>query len=91
MSEIDLIKDKVTSMASLLYGLEAMTYFTSGLTDVQADEDIAVEAAMTRLFALNTSKQVAQLSKSILGKTWKGLMWLMFERINFWIANILTE
>ena len=54
-------------MASLLYALESTTYLTSGLADVQKTEDIAVEAAMTRLFALKVAREVFDLSFSIFG------------------------
>lgn len=50
LSEFELVEDKVGWMVNYLYGLESMTYMTTGLVD-SGVEDFAVESAMSKVAA----------------------------------------
>lgn len=50
LSSFPLIKQKLATMASLVYAMEATTYLTAGLLDSQ-ERDIMLEAAMLKVFA----------------------------------------
>ncbi|REK23982.1 MAG: hypothetical protein DWQ40_01700 [Actinobacteria bacterium] len=48
LAEFALVKEKIGWLASYTYGLEAMTYLTTGLVDAGV-EDIALESAMVKV------------------------------------------
>lgn len=50
LSQFELVEDKIGWMVSYLYGLESMTYLTTGLVDTGV-EDFAVESAMVKVAA----------------------------------------
>lgn len=50
LSEFELVEDKVGWMVNYLYGLESMTYMTTGLVD-SGVEDFGVESAMSKVAA----------------------------------------
>lgn len=50
LAEFELVEDKVGWIVSYLYGLESMTYLTTGLVDAGV-EDFAVESAMVKVAA----------------------------------------
>lgn len=50
LADFDLVKEKIGWLASYMYGLEAMTYLTTGLVD-DGVEDIALESAMIKVAA----------------------------------------
>lgn len=50
LADFDLVKEKIGWLASYIYGLEAMTYLTTGLVD-DGVEDIALESAMIKVAA----------------------------------------
>ncbi len=68
MWEVDLIKNKLTSMAVKLYALESAVYMTAGLADVQKTEDIGCEAAITKYFALKCTREIAHTCSTLLGE-----------------------
>jgi acyl-CoA dehydrogenase family protein 9 len=50
LAEFELVEDKIGWMVSYLYGLESMTYLTTGLVDAGI-KDFAVESAMSKVAA----------------------------------------
>lgn len=50
LSEFELVEDKIGWMVSYLYGLESMTYLTTGLVD-NGVKDFAVESAIVKVAA----------------------------------------
>ena len=56
----ELVNWRLARSAQLLYALEAVTYMTAGLADVQLKPDVEVESCMTRLFAIRASREILQ-------------------------------
>src|SRR5699024_6070306 len=50
LAEFELVEDKIGWMVSYLYGLESMSYLTTGLVD-SGVKDFAIESAMTKVAA----------------------------------------
>jgi len=62
--DFELVEDKIAWMNTQIYGLEAMSYLTTGLVD-RGDSDFSLESAMTKVvasdvgwYALNRAVQV---------------------------------
>lgn len=58
--ESDLVKKKLASMTGSIYALESMCYFTSGLMDLYENQDLDVEAAIVKVFALENMHKMAK-------------------------------
>ena len=67
LCEFDLVKLKLSRMATKIFALESMTYMTAGLADVQKEEDYGMEANMTKVYAVQAVRSVLDDAMSILG------------------------
>jgi len=56
LSEFDLVKYRICSIATKIYVLEAAAYMTAGLIDVQKNPNTFMEANITKLLATSTAK-----------------------------------
>jgi len=49
LSDFDLVKQRIANMSALVYAMDAMLYWTTGILD-RKDEDIMVETAICKVF-----------------------------------------
>ncbi|XP_022901596.2 complex I assembly factor ACAD9, mitochondrial [Onthophagus taurus] len=60
LTETEIIQTKIGKLITLLYGMESLTYLTSGLLDQYENQDCEIESTITKLFSIQ------QCSNSIL-------------------------
>jgi acyl-CoA dehydrogenase family member 9 len=66
LASFPLVKEKIASMCSLLYAMDAATYLTAGLIDSHV-EDIMLESAILKVFTSDALWQILYDSMQILG------------------------
>jgi acyl-CoA dehydrogenase family member 9 len=57
LKDLDIIKETIGSLAASCYGLEAMIYLTAGLKDIYENQDLDVECAMIKNYAIEALTQ----------------------------------
>lgn len=66
LASFPLVKQKIATMAALVYAMEATTYMTAGLVDAGV-EDFMLEAAMLKVFASDSLWQIVYETMQIFG------------------------
>lgn len=59
LMDSELVKCRLARATNLIYALESMCYLTSGLQDLYKDQDLDVEAAMCKVFAVENMNKIA--------------------------------
>lgn len=67
LRDMDNIKDKISSLLISTYALESMIYYTAGLVDEFDDQDLALEAAITKYYSLTSLMKAATCGMEFLG------------------------
>ncbi len=66
LASFGLVKEKLATMAGLVYAMDAATYLTAGLLD-RGDEDFMIETAMLKVFTSDSLWTILYESMQILG------------------------
>ncbi|XP_053678637.1 complex I assembly factor ACAD9, mitochondrial [Anopheles nili] len=65
--DIEIVRDQLARMASLIYAAESLIYMTSSLVDDFEDQDVELEAAITKVFSTGNLLSLAALPLQLLG------------------------
>lgn len=64
---MELLQQKISKVATNIYALESMVYLTAGLMDAFDDQDVDMECAIVKYFALSSLWQTARLPMDFMG------------------------
>lgn len=65
--DMDNIKDKISSLVAPLYAMESMIYYTAGLIDEFEDQDVTLEAAVTKYYTSQNMFKIARAALDFMG------------------------
>uniref|UniRef100_A0A182QME8 Acyl-CoA dehydrogenase family member 9, mitochondrial n=1 Tax=Anopheles farauti TaxID=69004 RepID=A0A182QME8_9DIPT len=67
MMDIELVREQLARMASVIYAAESLIYFTASLMDDFDGQDVELEAAITKVFSTGSLLGFASLPLRLLG------------------------